>query len=125
MRCYGESRDVGMPGEIVLAELEVGGGGFRFAHYCTLLDLIWNGRMGRGCTISVDITIYAFCDVEEVRPLCEVAKVEVKVICLGQRIEVGGVEFEDIHCVEGAQRGHFRGSVRADPLALIAHNIWC
>ena len=81
--------------------------------------------MRRGCTISIDITIYTFRDVEEVRPLCEVAKVEVQVICLGQRIEVGGVEFEDIHCVEGAQGGHFGDLVRADPPALISHNIWC
>jgi hypothetical protein len=74
-------------------------------------------------TIGINVTVYAFCDIEEVRPLREVAKVEVQVICLGQGIEVGGVEFEDIHCVEGAQGSHFEDLVRADPPALVAHNI--
>jgi len=75
--------------------------------------------MGRGSTVGINIAVYAFCDVEEVRPLREVSEVEVQVICLGQRIEVGGVEFEDIHCVEGAQGSHFGDLVRVDLLLTI------
>ena len=43
------------------------------------------------------------------RPLRKVGEVEVQVICLGQRVEVGGVEFEDIHRMKGAQGSHFQG----------------
>lgn len=95
-----------MPGEVVLAEGHIGGGGFCFAHYWYVLVKV--GGEEREFTVSVNGSVCAFCDVEEVRPLCEVGEVEVKVICLGQRVEVGGVEFEDIHCVEGAQGSHFQ-----------------
>lgn len=65
------------------------------------------GIMGVKCTVSIDSSICSFGNVEQMRPLSEVGKVEVQVIRLGQRVEIGGVELEDVHCVEGTQRSHF------------------
>jgi hypothetical protein len=65
-------------------------------------------RRGEGrSTVGVDGPVLAFCDVEEVWPFSYVREVEVEVICLGQRVEVGGVEFEDVHRVEGTKGRHF------------------
>lgn len=51
-----------------------------------------------------------FGDVEEVRPAGKIREVEVQVIGLSQRVEVGGVEFEDVGGVEGSQGSHPAGS---------------
>lgn len=40
-------------------------------------------------------------------PSSEVGEVEVQVVGFGQGVEVGGVEFEDVCCVEGAEGCHF------------------
>lgn len=42
-------------------------------------------------------------------PLSKVAKVEVDVVRFCERIEVGGVEFENIHGVEGSDGSHISG----------------
>jgi hypothetical protein len=38
--------------------------------------------------------------------LRKVGEIKIEVICLSQRVEVGRVEFEDIHCAKGAQGSH-------------------
>ena len=93
-----------VPREIVLAEGHVGGRGFGFAHYCELVNHCH--RLWIEHTVGINRSVYAFCDIEEVRPLGEVGVVEVQFICLCQWVEIGRVEFEDIHCVKGAQGSH-------------------
>jgi hypothetical protein len=39
-------------------------------------------------------------------PPCKIGEVEIEVVCLCQRVEVRGIELEDIRCVERAQRRH-------------------
>jgi hypothetical protein len=79
-------------------------------------------RWGGGAhTVGIKSAICAFCDIEEVRPLRKVGEVEIQVIGFGQRVEVGGVEFEDIHCVEGAQGSHFGDLSGRNPPVLNVH----
>lgn len=67
------------------------------------------------------------------RPTGEVGEVEAEVIGLSQGVQVSGVEFKDIGCVEGAQRSHFGGVSRRDPdeddllvtsLCVVIKNSW-
>jgi hypothetical protein len=76
-----------------------------------LVFWIWERERGRGTrtTISIYSSISALSYVEEVRPARDVGEVEVEVVGFGEGVEVGGVEFEDVHCVEGAEGGHFEG----------------
>lgn len=97
----------------MLAELHVGGRGFELAHYW-VRDVSWVGggiekKRGETRTIGVDSAILTFGDVEEVWPAGKIREVEVQVIGLSQRVEVGGVEFEDVGSVEGSQGSHPAG----------------
>lgn len=67
------------------------------------------GRWVGGRTVAVDGAVTAFGDVEEVRPFGEVGEVEVEAVGLGEGVEVGGVEVEDVEGVEGTDGGHFGG----------------
>ena len=53
-------------------------------------------------TIAIYSSIRTFGHVKKVRPARQIAIVEIEVVGFGQRVEVGGVEFEDVHCMEGA-----------------------
>lgn len=57
-------------------------------------------------TVGGDAVVAILDGGKEMRPAREVGKVEIQVVRLGQRIEVGGIEFEDVEGVEGADGGH-------------------
>lgn len=72
----------------------------------TRLLVLRGAKISGELTVGINSTILPFCNVEKVWPASDVGKVETQVICLGQRVKVGGVEFEDIRCLEGTQGSH-------------------
>lgn len=61
-----------------------------------------------GITIPHDPPASILDGAEVGRPAGEVGEVEAEVVVFGQRIEVGGVEFEEVEGGEGAEGGHGR-----------------
>jgi hypothetical protein len=57
-------------------------------------------------TVSIDSAVLTLSDIEQMRPTGEIREVEVEVIGLSQRVQISGVESEDIRCVKGAQGSH-------------------
>lgn len=62
-------------------------------------------------TVGVDLTPLTLGNGKERGPAREVGEVEADVIILGEGVEVGMVEFEEVERVEGPQRRHSRSLV--------------
>lgn len=95
LRCNGESGDMAMPGEISVAhDLQVLGILFDFSHDCAKGSvLLWNvdSFMGHP-TIGNDLTPLVLSDDEHGRPFCEVVKIELPSIVLGEWIKITEVQ---------------------------------
>lgn len=67
------------------------------------------GGIGYLITVTCDVTVLIFSHGEQGRPFCQVVHVEVNVVILRERIQIGEIHFEQVLWLKGTEGSHGQG----------------